>query len=109
MIGERREVHFSVEPPRDKSVQLIKSSSLQGTCLIVHYTCTYAFTLGRPKQYGHRKHLVVKKGSWQQDDNWCGRKTRYLPPPRSRQEEVCFGKCLDLQLSLCIFSVGNFF
>jgi len=92
MIGERREVHFSVETPRDKSVQLAKASSLQGTCLIFHYSCTFAFHLGRPKQYAQRKQPVVKKGSWQQDDNLCGRRTRYLPPPRGRQEEVCFGK-----------------
>ena len=87
MIGERREVHFSSEPPRDKSVQLAKTSSLQGTCLLfcclLHVGC-----LGRPKQYAHRKQPAVKRGSWQQDDNWCGRRTRYLPPPRGKQEEV---------------------
>ena len=64
----------------------------------------YCLLLGRSKQYAPKKQLFVKKGSWQQE-NWGDRKrTRHLPPPKSRQQEVCIVTFLQDYIFIIDFS-----
>lgn len=72
-MGDRREARLASELPKDKPLHLAKA---------------FTGTQGRSKQYVTKKQTVIKKGSWQQENYGERKRTRHLPPPKSKQQEM---------------------